>query len=383
MTIPAPGLLRAAAAAQRNMADRSTPFVNNEWYVVAFGHELQRSLLHRRVLGQRLVLFRKEDGTPVALDDRCAHRSYPLSAGKIEGDTVVCKYHGFRYDSAGDCIEVPSQATCPRGIGVRSYSLVERGPFVWAWLGDSAADPARIPDTHWLENGLWMSSQGYFHLPANYVSLHENLLDLTHLSYLHSNTLGTTDYAGAPFETELGDGRYRITRTVAPTRLPPVWGKPTGLSNRNAARIATSEFVSPGLHVVNVSFYDCDLPEASRPVFTIRTCHVATPETNGSTHYFIVHSRNFALEDEHMTATMHHDLFAAFQEDVEALSRLEEVLADPGEPFYEISVASDAPAVAMRRYLKRRALAERCETPVPRSGDTPSLCPHPTAARSP
>jgi vanillate O-demethylase monooxygenase subunit len=288
MTLPAPGLLRAATTAQRTMADRSTPFVRNEWYVVSFGHELGRSLLKRRVLGQRLALFRKQDGTPVALDDRCAHRSFPLSAGTLEGDTVVCRYHGFRYDAAGDCIEVPSQPTCPRGIGVRSYPLVERGPFVWIWLGDATADPARIPDTQWLENGRWASSHGYFQLRANYVSLHENLLDLTHLSFLHSETFGTADYARAPYETELLEKRFRITRRVMPTRLPPVWGKPTGLENRNAARIATSEFLSPGLHVVSVSFHDCDLPEATRPVFQVRTCHVPTPETNGSTHYFIV-----------------------------------------------------------------------------------------------
>ena len=359
MTLPAPGLLRAASAAMRQMADRSTPFIRNEWYVVAFGHELQRSLLQRRVLGQRLVLFRKQDGTPVALDDRCAHRSLPLSLGVLDGDTVVCRYHGFRYDSAGDCIQVPSQPTCPKGIGVRSYPLVERGPFVWGWLGEAPADTSRIPDTRWLENGESASSQGYFHLPANYVSLHENLLDLTHLSYLHADTFGTADYASAPYDTDLVEGRYRITRRVMPTRLPPVWAKPTGLENRNAARIATSEFVSPGLHVVSVTFHDCDLPEESRPQMKITTCHVATPETHGSTHYFLVHSRDFAMDDDAMTSTMHDALFQAFREDVEALTQLEEVLAEPGEPYYEMSVASDAPAVAMRRYLKRRALAEQ------------------------
>jgi vanillate O-demethylase monooxygenase subunit len=359
MTLPAPGLLRACAAAMRNLADRSTPFVKNEWYVVAFGHELQRSLLKRTVLGQRLVLFRKKDGTPIALDDRCAHRSFPLSAGTLDEDTVVCKYHGFRYNSAGDCIQVPSQPSCPKGIGVRSFPLVERGPFVWAWMGEAPADAQAIPDTHWLESEQWVSSRGYFRLAANYVSLHENLLDLTHLSYLHAATFGTADYASAPYETDLTEGRFQITRSVMPTRLPPVWGRPTGLENRNAARIATSTFVSPALHVVSVSFHDCDLPEATRPQFEVRTCHVATPEAHGSTHYFIVHSRNFALQDAAITEEMHAGLFAAFKEDVDALTMLEEVLENPGEPYYEISVASDAPAVAMRRYLKRRALAEQ------------------------
>ncbi len=164
----------------RQMADRDTPFIEDEWYVVGFGGEIGHSLLKRMILGRRLVLFRTAAGEPVALDDRCAHRSYPLSAGKLDGDTVVCGYHGMRFDKAGDCIEVPSQATCPKGIGVRRYPLVERGPFVWGWFGaESQADASRIPATPWLESGLWVSSQDYFHLPGNYVSLHENLLDLT------------------------------------------------------------------------------------------------------------------------------------------------------------------------------------------------------------
>jgi vanillate O-demethylase monooxygenase subunit len=200
-------------------------------------------------------------------------------------------------------------------------------------------------------------------LPANYVSLHENLLDLTHLSYVHARSFGTPDYASAPFETVLEEGRYRITRTVAPTSLPPVWGKPTGLEHEAAARVATSEFVAPGLHVVTVNFYDMRLPAGERPEFRVRTCHVPTPETHGSTHYFVVHSRDFALGDDGVTRFMHEELFRAFEEDVVALTRLEEVLADPGTPFYEMSIASDAPSVAMRRYLLKRANSLTGETP--------------------
>ena len=341
------------------MADRNTPFVNNEWYVVAFVGEVGRSLLRRTVLGRRLVLYRTSAGAPVALEDRCPHRSYPLSAGRLDGNTIVCGYHGLRFDAAGDCIEIPSQATCPKGIGVRAYPLVERGPFIWGWFGEPAhANPASIPATPWLESDQWTGSQDYFHLPGNYVSLHENLLDLTHLSYVHADSFGTPDYARAPYEVEAKDGYYRITRSVIPTRLPPVWGRPSGLMHDHAARIATSEFLSPGLHVVSATFYDNDLPPAARTEFRIRTCHVPTPETQGSTHYFIVHSRDFALLDASVTLFMREQLMLAFAEDVAALSRLEETLAEATEEHYEMSFASDAAAVAMRRHLKNRALAE-------------------------
>ena len=356
MSLPQSSLLRASQRAMRQMADRDTPFIPDEWYVVAFGAEIGRSLLKRTVLEKRLVLYRTAAGEAVALEDRCAHRSYPLSAGALDGDTVVCGYHGMRYDKAGDCIEVPSQATCPKGIGVRRYPLVERGPFVWGWFGaESQADAARIPATPWLESGAWASSHDYFHLPGNYVSLHENLLDLTHLSYVHAGSFGTPDYARAPYEVASAEGRYRITRSVVPTRLPPVWARPTGLEHDHAARIATSEFLAPGLHVVRVKFYDANLPPQSRPQFEVRTCHVPTPESHGSTHYFIVNSRDFALDDPGITEFMREQLMMAFREDVAALSRLEEVLAQSDPERYEISIAADAPAVAMRRYLWQRA----------------------------
>jgi vanillate O-demethylase monooxygenase subunit len=120
-----------------------------------------------------------------------------------------------------------------------------------------------------------------------------------------------------------------------------------------------SEFVAPGLHVVTVNFYDTRSSPDARPEFLVRTCHVPTPETHGSTHYFVVHSRDFAVDDAAVTEFMHAELFRAFEEDVVALTRLEEVLVNPGAPFYEMSIASDAPSVAMRRYLLKHALAEQ------------------------
>lgn len=358
MTRPADTIVAAAQRASAGMADRNTPFIFDEWYVAAFADEVGRRLLARTLLGRKVVLFRTAAGQPVALDDRCAHRSYPLSSGTLEGDTVVCGYHGFRYDAAGDCIEVPAMASCPRSIGVKRYALVEQGPLIWIWMGDpEAADPARLPETAYLASAEWECSKGYFHLPGNYVSLHENLLDLTHLSYIHASSFGTPEYARAPYRTQLGDGHFLVHREVIPTTLPPVWADPTGLTGvTTAARIATSEFLGPGFHRVTVSFYDSALPESERKTGTIRTAHLPTPETHGSTHYFIVHGRDFALGDPAVTAVMHERLFAAFEEDVEALTRLERVLVEtPREDFYEISVTTDGPSVAMRRYLLQRA----------------------------
>lgn len=357
---------RAAQIAGKTLADRQTPFIFNEWYVAALGSEIGRKLKARTLLGRQLVFYRQQDGQPVALDNRCGHRSFPLSRSSLEGDTIVCGYHGLRYDATGNCVEVPSQCNCA-GISIRSYPLVEQGPIIWIWMGEpDLADPAKIPQMPMLEEG-WTISCDYMPLKASYVYLHENLLDLTHLSFLHANTFGTPDYAAAEFDTEIGEDRFILQRYVVPTRLPPVWAKPTGLEGRDAARITTSDFVSPALHIVHAQFYDIALDKSERPDTRIKTAHIPTPETATSTHYFVVHGRNFAHADNSITDFMHQQLMAAFHEDIVGLEAMEELLSNmsPEDDFFEISVKSDIASVAMRRYLKRRAEAERARTVQP------------------
>ena len=344
-----------------SLVDRTTPFIFNCWYVAGFADEIGRTLLARTILGRPLVLYRTEAGTPVAMDDRCIHRSFPLSRSLLDGDTIVCGYHGMRYDCAGRCVEVPSQKHTPQGLGVRAYKMVERGPLVWIWMGDAAADESQIPDIgHWTCDPRWISSQGYIPLKASYIALHENLLDLSHLSFLHRNSFGTPDYAKAPFRVEMDEerGRFALLRDVLPTRLPPIWAKPTGLEGVDAARIVRSEFYGPSLHVVQVAFYGLDVPEAERPDYMVRTAHLVTPETATTTHYFLYHARNFALDMPGITEFMHENLFKAFEEDRDGLEAVESMIAACGGAVPEISFTADRANLAMRRYLKRRTEAE-------------------------
>lgn len=354
-------VIKAARRAGRQMADRLTPFPAECWYVAGWAGEFSRTLLARTILGRPLVLFRREDGTPVAMSDRCVHRSYPLSRSALEGDTIVCGYHGLRYDSDGKCIDAPALGgTCPTGLRVRGYPLREQGSLVWIWMGDGPPDDA-LPLGDWVESPLWPASQQYHHLEASYIALHENLLDLTHLSFLHASTFGTPDFASAPYQLALDDkaGRFELVRTVSPTRLPPVWAEPLGLVGIDAVRRTTSAFLSPSTHLVTGHFFalaDADNPPDTR----IRTAHLATPETTTTTHYFIHHGRNFAIEDDSVTAFMDEQLSAAFLEDVHGLAEVERmVAATPAEDMYEISLASDRPGVAMRRWLQREVVRQQ------------------------
>ena len=115
----------------------------NCWYVAATTDEVGRDLLARRLLGIPVVLYRRSSGDVVAMEDRCVHRAYPLSEGRLDGDRLVCGYHGFVYDPDGRCVDVPSQERVPQGACVRTYAVHEQPPFVWIWLGEPGAAALR------------------------------------------------------------------------------------------------------------------------------------------------------------------------------------------------------------------------------------------------
>ena len=123
------------------------PFPLNAWYAAAYDVEVKAALLSRTLCNQKLVMFRKTDGQVAVLEDACWHRLLPLSLGRLEGDEVVCGYHGLVFNGDGRCTHMPSQETLNPSACVRSYPLIEKHRFVWVWPGDPAkADPALIPD---------------------------------------------------------------------------------------------------------------------------------------------------------------------------------------------------------------------------------------------
>jgi phenylpropionate dioxygenase-like ring-hydroxylating dioxygenase large terminal subunit len=341
------------------MATPETAFVHNAWYVIAESSEVGRTPLARTVLGLSVVLYRTEAGAVVALRNRCCHRSFPLSDGRLDGDILECGYHGLRYDAGGRCVQIPMQKSVPASVRVRAFTTIERGPFVWIWMGQEA-DASQFPVQSWMEDPSWDKGWSYLHVKGSYVHLHENLLDLSHLSFLHAKTFGTPEYALAPVETKIEGRDVQVWRHVQ-CHLPPVYGQPLGWTGEKALRSSGSQFVSPGLHVNTGIFKNLDRPEASetsRP--TVKVAQLITPETTNTSHYWTLIARNFALGDEKVGEFMLQQTLTAFREDVFAIGRitdLEELEADV--PFQEISLPTDKAGVTMRRMLKQLADAER------------------------
>jgi vanillate O-demethylase monooxygenase subunit len=342
-----------------DMADSSTPFIRNAWYVIAPSSEISRAPLGRTVLGTSVVVFRKQDGAVVALQNRCCHRSFPLSHGTVEGDTIVCGYHGLRYDVTGKCIEIPMQKSVPAAMRVRAYTAVEQPPFVWLWMG-AQPPPAdeQPPALPWLADPQWAVRWGYLHVKGSYVHMHENLLDLSHLSFLHAKTFGTPEYARAPVEMHCEGDNLEVWRHVQ-CELPPIYAKPLGWTGVRAVRSSGSRYVAPGLHVNTGLFRKVDNHDESvRPM--VQVAQVLTPETATATHYWTAQARNFAIDDADMGEFMIKAQITAFQEDAFALGEITAMQSLERETgFQEFSIPTDRAGVLMRRRLKRLADLER------------------------
>ena len=166
-------------------------YVLNAWYVAAWSTEVTREPIRRTICELPIVLYRKENGETAALIDRCAHRGYPLSAGRLVGDAIECGYHGFTFGCDGVCTRVPAQSSIPARAVVRAFPLLEKDGWIWVWTGDPAkADPASVPDTHWMNDPEWATVTHSVPFACRADLIHDNLLDLTHEPLILKTTLG-------------------------------------------------------------------------------------------------------------------------------------------------------------------------------------------------
>ncbi len=350
----------------KHIADRDTPLIRDCWYVLAWSREVGRELKRRFVLERDVLFYRTRDGEAVALQNRCAHRSFPLHQGWLDGDHVVCGYHGLTYTPGGDCVRIPSDPnTRPRRIGIHRFPVKEVPPFVWIWTGDpEAADESLVPDHHWLNDPGWSFSSGTKHVGANYVALHENLLDLTHFSFLHAGNVGTLDYAEAPFTIEAEGDRVNIKRTLPSQALPALYDRPANLVGVRVDRTSDSDFVTPGWHAAHASFHDPAGTNGGRTRYRAEILHALTPETQYTTHYFWALARDFAQGDEGATSYIAEAIETAFEEDKDALEWIDHIQrTERRSGYHEVSVPADKASLRMRRILQRMADREASAVP--------------------
>lgn len=212
-------------------------FVRNAWYVAAWSREIGRQLTARTILGENLVFWRRQDGTPAVLVDRCPHKLAPLSLGTLVGDDLQCGYHGMIFNGSGQCVRIPGQAAIPPSACARTFALAERYGAVWIWMGDPAlADAARIVEVrHHGEPGWALVDGQYLHFDCNYLNITDNLVDPAHTTYVHKGTIGNAAAEDVGVKVEQDDDHvlaYRWVNDSEPVPLVQAMGSFTGPVDR-------------------------------------------------------------------------------------------------------------------------------------------------------
>jgi vanillate O-demethylase monooxygenase subunit len=335
-------------------------FLRNSWYVAAWGHEVQRLKLMRRILlGEPVALYRKGDGAPVALEDRCCHRHAPLSHGRLRGDKVECAYHGLVFDPTGKCVHIPAQETIPEKARVRSYPVAEKHQWIWIWMGEpERADEALIPDFGVMDDPAWNWRGETLAVEGNYMLVVENLMDLSHLPALHATTLADTAIPpnDIPVAYETDGDTVSVDRWVLDTAPPPYFRLLAGYQKDDRVdRWMNTVFTPPSFVRIDIGAARAGsgAREGDRSQgITTWNLNAITPETARSSHYFWAQAQDFAGDDPSISEVDFQLVHQAFQEDLAIIKGQQaNIDLDPEAP--RLNIASDRAGVQARRIVDR------------------------------
>jgi len=332
----------------------------NGWYVAAFTREIGEALLSRWILSQPVVLYRKADGTAVAVEGRCPHRHFPLGESKRVGDAIQCGYHGITFDAAGKCTFVPSQANIPGVYRIRNYPLVERGLWAWIWPGDpDKADESLIPTLEEIGFDIpGMIADAFYsmHVNGRYQLLNDNLLDLSHLGYLHASSIGTQDDAATPEVRDLDERRLSSRRIMRNTPMPPVHSRES--YEGPIDRISGMDFYFPGFHAgIGESRIPQDRPRGGELLHSSRVWHAVTPAMKTTCNYFFAMSSPSQERLEQARVRLE----PVLAEDKFATEEIEKIVSALDELPPELMLKSDVTAVQGRRILQAMMDREKAE----------------------
>lgn len=335
----------------------------NVWYVAATRADVGRELLSRTVVNTPLAIYRTAAGEAVVLDGRCPHRHFPLGKSTLEGDNIRCGYHGFVFGPDGQCVEIPSQDHVPRACRVARYPAVEHGLWLWVWVGDPAlADPALLPPLD--EIGLGAVDEGLEGYPlifrevaCRYQLLNDNLFDLSHLAFLHGNSIGTRENASTPEELDKRPGYVASIRRIRDAPVPPgMWQRDVYGLERIDRAMGMASYL-PGFHAGTTAVHVPQThPERGGEMLSwSRVYHCITPATETTSLYHFA----IAMPPGADPAGMKAALDPVIDEDVFASEEIEKIIAlYGGEPPPEMMVRSDQNAVEGRRMIAAMMLAE-------------------------
>ncbi len=336
-------------------------FLRNAWYVAALSATVGRELTPIKLLGTALVVYRTTSGAPVALDDACPHRKLPLSMGRLSDDCVECGYHGLTFNAQGQCVAAPTQARIPSSAVVQSYPVKDKYGLLWIWMGDAElADEGAMLTIESYDDPAWHTTGGdSLTVHCNYLYLTDNLLDPSHVAWVHRSSFAGDGTADAPLRIdETGDGLV-VSRWIQDSDPPPFY-KPLLKFNGKCDRLQQYEVRFPSI-AINKGVY-CPAgrggPDWVRDAesYEMVSYNFLTPVDENTTHYFWLQHRNTDIHDDALTKKIADGAKRAFEEDKVILEAVHQGIA--AERSRHINLGLDAAAIRFRKLLEDRISSE-------------------------
>ncbi len=340
-------------------------FPKNAWYVACTADEIADKPLGRTICNEKIVFYRPAPGQVAALDDFCPHRGAPLSLGTVCEGHLQCGYHGLRVECTGKSVSMPGQRVqgFPR---TRSFPVVERYGFIWVWPGDAdKADPATIHHLHWADNPEWAYGGGLYHIECDYRLMIDNLMDLTHETYVHSTSIGQKEIDEVPCKTRVEGDEVITSRFMEGIEAPPFWKmamRMNGLpDDQPVDRWQICHFTPPSHVLIEVGVALAGHGGYNAPADKKASSIVVdfiTPETDTSIHYFWGMARHFKPQDPALTTQIREGQGKIFAEDQDMLEMQQQnLLRWPDRKLLMLNI--DAGGVQSRKILDRLIAAEQ------------------------
>ena len=340
-------------------------YPKNAWYVACTPDEIDDKPLGRMICGEQMVFYRPQDGQVAALEDFCPHRGAALSLGRVCEGKLVCGYHGLVMGCDGKTAAMPGQRV--GGFpAIRAYPVIERYGFIWVWPGDAAqADPAKLHHLPWAESPDWAYGGGLYHIKCDYRLMVDNLMDLTHETYVHTTSIGQKEIDETPVTTKTVGDEVITSRFMDGVNAPPFWRanmRSNGLPDDQPVDRWQICHFSPPSHVmieVGVALAGHGGYQApdDKKVSSIVVDFI-TPETETTMWYFWGMARNFNVRDKNLTAQIKEGQGKVFAEDTAVLEAQQRNLT-----LYKnrklLMLNIDAGGVQSRRIIDRLIAAEQ------------------------
>ncbi len=338
---------------------QSDRFVRNAWYVAGRSVDFEQALRPVTLLGDDIVIFRGAQGEAIALEDACPHRKLPLSMGNLKGSCVECGYHGLRFDASGTCVGAPTQAqTIPGRARVRAYPVADRYGFLWVFMG--SGPPGPIIDIANFDNPQWgKTALGALEIDCNYLYVTDNLLDPSHVAWVHVTSFAGAGTDNRPLDIEDAGDAVIVSRWIFAEPAPPYYRSLLAFAD-NCDRKQHYECRVPST-AINMSVYTrpgTGGPGVALPddAFINISYNFITPVDADRCLYFWFQHRNSDPGNQATDERMFAGAVMAFNEDKQVLEAVQSGMKNRQSPY--INLGLDAGAMRFRKKIERLIAAE-------------------------